>query len=145
MVHLSGLLSSLDVSGLLSNSTSGGNPRRRTAPILLKQPNTRLRPEQVAQLIADYQAGVHLRELAMAYGISESTVKRHIRLSGVPHRKTWALTAEQVREASRLYIDEGWSILKLSKHLGCAEETLRNALRKNGITLRTRGRPKSRG
>lgn len=144
-MHLSGLLSSLDVSGLLSNTASGGSHRHQTAPVLLKQPNTRLRPEQITQLIADYQAGVHLRELAKNYKISESTVKRHIRASGVPHRTTWALTAEQVREATHLYVEERWSILRLSKHLGCAEETVRNALRKNGVTLRTRGRPKSGG
>jgi hypothetical protein len=100
VVHLWGLLSSLDLTGLFSNTTSGEHTRRKTAPVLLKQPNARLRPEQIAKLVQDYLHGTHLRELAAQFAISESTVKRHIRTSGVPHRKTWAVTRDQVGEAN---------------------------------------------
>lgn len=144
-MHLLGLLSSLDLTDLLSNSTPGGQVPRRPAPVILKQPNTRLTPEQASELIADYQSGTRLRDLASKYDISESTVKRHIRSAGVPHRKTWALDRDQVQEASHLYATEGWSILKLSKHLGCAEDTVRRALLDNSVQMRSRGRRRSGG
>lgn len=143
MVHLWGSLSNLDLTELLSNPTSGSRAPRRQSAIVLWHPNTRLQPNQIAELLADYQAGTHLRELATKYAVSESTVKRHIRASGVEHRKTRALARDQIQEAARLYVHDGWSILKLSKHLHCAEDTVRKALRNEGVELRRRGRPGS--
>jgi hypothetical protein len=75
--------------------------------------------------------------------VKPPTMKRHIRVSGLPHRKLWGLTLDQIDEAKQLYVTDGWSILKLSKHLGAAEETVRNALRKDGVQLRSGGRPKA--
>jgi hypothetical protein len=75
--------------------------------------------------------------------ITPPTVKRHTRVSRVPHRKLWGLTLDQIDEAKQLYVADGWSILRLSMHLGAAEETVRNALRKDGVQLRSRGRPKA--
>lgn len=103
---------------LLSSPTSG-QPVRRPAPVVLKQPNDRLSPEHVTGLIADYQVGTRLRAIAAKYRISgESTVKRRIRSSGTPHRKLGGSNQDRVQEPKRLYVDEGWWILKVSKRLG---------------------------
>jgi hypothetical protein len=70
-------------------------------------------------------------------------VKRHVRSSGVPRRKTRALLRTQIDEAKQLYVNEAWSISKLARHLGVADETVRKALLDDGVQLRLRGRPKS--
>lgn len=135
-VHLSGLLSSLDLTDLLSNPTRG--ERRRTTESTVR-PNVRLRPEQARAVVQAYLDGRQLKDIAAEFGIHEQTVKAHVRRAGVPLRPVRVLTDDQVREASHLYLAERWSIIRLSNHLGCAEATIRSELTKAGLWTLTTG------
>jgi DNA-directed RNA polymerase specialized sigma24 family protein len=132
------MLSSLDLTELLSNPT---RRRRRPKSQTLKQPNVRLRPEQVADLLVQYKGGTSLAALASTFGIHESTVKAHIRRAGATMRPVRKITAEQVREMVQLYERDGWSTAQIGQHLGCDKKTVNRHLKQVGIQLKPPGRP----
>jgi hypothetical protein len=60
----------------------------------------RLSPAEVEALIADYEGGGRVGELARIYGIHRTTVSAHMSRAG---KTPGQLTATQVGEAVRLY------------------------------------------
>jgi DNA-binding MarR family transcriptional regulator len=64
----------------------------------------RLSQPEIEVLVADYEAGERIRELARIYGIHRTTVSAHVARAG---KARGQLTGAQVDEAVRLY-EQGW-------------------------------------
>jgi DNA-directed RNA polymerase specialized sigma24 family protein len=106
------------------------------APRTPKRVLRRLAPNQIEELIQGYVEGVPADELAAKFDVDQSTVQKHARRHGVPHRST-RLGPVQTEEAARLYL-AGQSLAKLSDHFGVATDTVALALRRAGVALRPR-------
>jgi DNA-binding CsgD family transcriptional regulator len=96
----------------------------------------RLKPGQIARLVAGYRAGATARELAGQFGIHRDTVTAHLRREGVAIRQR-GLRPDQTDEAARLY-GHGWSTVRVGKKFGVSNHTISAALRNAGIPIRTR-------
>jgi DNA-binding CsgD family transcriptional regulator len=101
-----------------------------------------LKPAQIDALIAGYEAGKTMKDLAVEFGINRLTVSAHLRRAGVPLRRS-GLDTEQTAEAARLY-DAGWSSVKLAERFGVSADTVLIALRRAAVVIRPhRGGPPS--
>ena len=93
-------------------------------------------------LVAMYQVGATIGELAARFGVHRTTVTAHLVRAGMDRRRR-GLGPQQVEEAARLY-GEGWSLARLGERFGVSDGTVLNAFRKAGVE--TRPRPgRSRG
>jgi hypothetical protein len=108
--------------------------RRRVPPAQQRQVQHRLSREKIAQLVAEYQAGIGTNELARTYRISRYTVNQHLQRAGVPFRLR-GLADEQTVEAERLYL-AGWSLQRLAKRYGRDDKTIWRSLKKRGVHMR---------
>ncbi|NJC24238.1 DNA invertase Pin-like site-specific DNA recombinase [Arthrobacter pigmenti] len=93
----------------------------------LVQPNKKLTPVEVDELVELYAAGTSVRDLTRLFGIHEQTVKAHLRRRGVTLRPLRALTPEQHRHASELR-DTGWSYQRIGDRFGITDVTDRRAV-----------------
>ncbi len=100
-----------------------------------RQQQVRLTPARVAKLVAAYEAGLDMNELAKLYGIHRHSVRAHLDKAGVELRRR-GLTQAQVDEAVRLYVT-GSSLARLGQQLGCDHTTVGRALRHRGVALRS--------
>lgn len=99
--------------------------------------------EQIEQLIADYQFGATVYELATAFGIERRTVSAILHRHDVPMRRR-GLTDEQAEDAERLY-HQGWSLARIGDRMDVAADTVRKHLLDRGVTMRdTHGRPNTK-
>lgn len=80
----------------------------------------------IDSLVADYQAGSGVGELARRYGIHRSTVTAHLRRRNIPQRQT-GLSAAQRAEAVRLYRD-GLFLRAISRRMGVDRKAVRASL-----------------
>ena len=80
----------------------------------------------IDSLVADYQAGAGVGELARRYGIHRSTVTAHLRRRNLPQRQT-GLNTDQQAEAVRLYRD-GLSLRAISRRMGVDRKAVRASL-----------------
>lgn len=101
-----------------------------------RQYQHRVTDEELAGLIADYEAGALQRELAGKYNVNRETVGLVLSRAGVIKRRK-GLDACQVEEAARLY-EEGWSTLRLGRRFGVDAQTVATTLRKAGVAIRSR-------
>jgi DNA-directed RNA polymerase specialized sigma24 family protein len=106
----------------------------RVKPTRQRRSQRRLAGEQVAQLVAEYQAGVGVLELAARWKVNRGTVAHHLARAGVELRRR-GLSPGQIEEAVRLY-GEGWSIRQVAARHGCDYETVRRALLRAKVKLR---------
>ncbi len=90
----------------------------------------------IAQLVDDYERGIHTTELTARYQVSKAGVLRLLREAGVDMRRQ-GLSQEQANEAIRLY-DTGLSLVRIGDRLGFGPTSVANALRAAGVTLRGR-------
>ncbi|MGI8614813.1 MAG: hypothetical protein ACR2KL_12855 [Nocardioidaceae bacterium] len=91
-------------------------------------------PDQVAELVAEYQVGANMHELAIRWQIHRTTVAGHLRRASVKLRRQ-GLSEEQLDEAVRLY-GVGWSCQRLAERFSCDDETVRQRLKAAGVRLR---------
>jgi DNA-binding NarL/FixJ family response regulator len=98
----------------------------------------RLDPEEVDQLVADYAAGVPISQLTETFNVDQRTVQKRVREAGLP-RRSERLSQRQVEDAIRLY-EAGRSTEFIARELDRGPTTVRRALLRAGVTLRTRGR-----
>lgn len=96
----------------------------------------RLSQPEVKALLADYEAGQQVGELARAYGIHRTTVSAHVARAGKTRQR---LTEAQVEEAIRLY-EQGQSLRVVGQYLDVSDKMVRRALHDSGVTVRPRGR-----
>ncbi|MGH3926416.1 MAG: hypothetical protein ACRDTT_26730, partial [Pseudonocardiaceae bacterium] len=144
----------VDLTGQLSNPQPGlcqladlniGIPQDQApeeAPSACLIPRSRsrtarpLKPAQVEALVAGYQAGKTMKELAAEFGINRLTVSTHVRRAGVRTRRG-GLDEEQAVEATRLY-EAGWSSGKLAERFNVSADNVLKAVRDAGVTIRPR-------
>jgi hypothetical protein len=94
----------------------------------------RLRPKQVEQLAAEYQAGDSMLHLAKRWQLHRTTVAEHLQRAGISVRQR-GIPVAQLDDAIGLY-REGWSCQRWAERYDCDDETVRQTLRRAGITLR---------
>jgi len=105
----------------------------------LRQAQRRLPPAELEALIADYEAGGRVGELAKVYRLHRTTVARHVARAG---KTRPVMTEAQIDEAVRLYQD-GWTLHNLGQRLGVADHTIRRVLVERAVTIRPGGRRKT--
>ncbi len=105
---------------------------------VLRQAQTRLSPGELAMLIADYEAGARVGELAKVYGLHRTTVARHVARAG---KTRPVMTEAQIDDAVVLYRD-GWTLHNVGQHLGVADQTIRRVLVERAVTIKPGGRRK---
>jgi uncharacterized protein (DUF433 family) len=103
---------------------------------------SRLDDDQTQHLIASYQAGATVYELADEFGIERRTVSAILHRHDVPMRRQ-GLTNEQVEDAKRFY-EQGWSLARIGNHMDVTADTVRKRLLERGVTMRdTQGRART--
>lgn len=104
-----------------------------------KQPQRRLGPEEVDELVAAYRSGATLREVASQFEVHRTTASKHLERRSVRRRRR-SLEPVERAEAIRLY-EAGLSVAEVGKRLGFDGGTIWLALRQAGVRLRdTQGR-----
>ena len=99
---------------------------------------TRLKPEQRARLLADYEAGLSVRAISAKYGVHRGTIPNLVRRAGGTLREPGLSQADQVR-AARLY-SEGLTLTQVARRLDSSDESVRRAVILEGGQIRPKGR-----
>ncbi|AGJ77173.1 hypothetical protein B6N38_05940 [Cutibacterium avidum] len=115
------------------------NRPQNTAPMDHRGPVVRtvgmaqtfLTPSEVDQLVADYEAGSGVQELAEKYGIHRATVFAHLQRREVPRRRPGLKEQEQA-EAVRLSRG-GMSMRAIGRRMGVDRKAVRVALVEAGV------------
>jgi DNA-directed RNA polymerase specialized sigma24 family protein len=97
--------------------------------------NRKLRPEEQAELVTLYQAGVSMLELSRKFETHRNTVLAHLRRAGAEIRPQKKMTTELVAQAAALY-DTGHSLVEVGKLLGVEAGTVGKALKRADVKLR---------
>ena len=105
---------------------------------VVRQAQRRLSPAELEALIAEYEAGARVCELAKVYDLHRTTVAKHVARAG---KTRPVMTQEQIDEAVVLYRD-GWTLHSIGQRLGVADQTIRRALVERAVTIRPGGRRK---
>lgn len=113
--------------------TPAADGSRRRGP---RQLQVRLTDDEVDRVVAGYQAGLTLAELATAFGADRRTLAGWLQQRGVA-RRARRLTPTDVRESIRLY-GEGWSLAEIADHFGVYPQSIRYHLQKQGVERRPR-------
>lgn len=116
---------------LLATAPSGSLVPIVRAP---KQVQRRLDRSQTAEVVAGYQAGETVYQLARRFGIHRETVAILLERQGVPRRRR-SLTPAQVTKAVSLYA-MNQPLTRIAPQLGCHPDTVRRALVKAGVQMR---------
>jgi hypothetical protein len=87
-----------------------------------------------AELVAGYEAGATIDQLATQFQIHADTVTRHLKRAQVPRRYR-PLTDDQVKTALELCA-MGQSLAMVGEQLGCHGNTVRLALIRAGVARR---------
>ena len=103
-----------------------------TKPVQVQQ---RLSPAETQRLVAAYQQGAGVKELARRFGIHRETVSAIIGRAGLVPR-TRRLSKNQIDDAARLYT-EGWSLARLGEKFGVDGTTVWRTLLRQGVLMRT--------
>ena len=105
----------------------------------------RLTDAQAAQLAADREAGVEIKDLAVRYNVDRSTVINHLHRAGVPGRRRQGrtLSPEQLQAAGELYVS-GLNLIEVGEQFDVDRRYLRKALPQAGFVLRPPGRQAAR-
>ena len=101
-----------------------------------KQVQRRLRPKEIDDLVAAYQAGISVYELADHHRIHRATVSLLLERRGVPRRYR-LVEGDRITQAVNLY-ESGHSLSTVGSQMGVSPETVRNVLIRAGVTLRPR-------
>jgi transposase-like protein len=102
-----------------------------------RQKQVRLSPQAVDDLLAAYRAGTPCHELALRFGINESTVFAHLKRWRVERRPFRKLRGDQLQRAKELY-ESGQSLRSVASALALSKEAVRSGLVCHGVVIRTR-------
>jgi hypothetical protein len=104
------------------------------------KPKTRskrfLTSQDIADIVARYQAGETTQQVGTRYGISKTRVATVLREQVVTIRRQ-GLTDERAREAAKFYVS-GRSLAWIGARFGVSNTTITAELRKQGVQLRPR-------
>jgi hypothetical protein len=109
-----------------------GSPEVSVGP--RKQVHRRLRPAEIEELVAGYQAGATACQLADRFRIHRTTVLSLLERQSVTRRNR-RLSSTEINQARELYA-AGQSLAKVGKQLGCHASTVRLVLLKAGVRMR---------
>ena len=104
----------------------------------LKNPQTKLAPEDMDAVLAEFAAGGVVNELAEHYGIARCTIHKNARRRGRVAVCQLLLDAQTV-EAIRLY-EAGMNTADLAILYGVSHGGMRELLVRSGLALRSKGR-----
>jgi predicted NUDIX family NTP pyrophosphohydrolase len=140
LVDLSAGLSSLSTSEvrlLVGSAHDGSTKRAESIRPKQRQRQVRLPDHEVAQLVADYQAGVTVQQLSRFYAIHRTTVLEHLESRGVARRQNVRkLTDGDVKIAAQLY-ETGVSLATVGKAFNVDSATIRREFARSGIPARS--------
>jgi len=97
--------------------------------------NRKLNPDELAELVALYQAGASLLELSRKFETHRHTVVAYLRRAGVAVRPQKKMTPDLVAKATAFY-STGHSLVDVGWHLGLEASTIGKALKRTGVQLR---------
>ena len=105
---------------------------------LSNPPQRRLSPTDIDDLIAAYQDGATIIQLAADFGVHRTTVGEHLDRHGVPrHSKQVAWDESKLKDAAELYAT-GLSLADVAKRYEIDAQTVANRFRRAGIPVRPR-------
>ena len=135
-VELLGANSKRDnVTKLLSILAGEGRDRLPARPTRSRQFQRRFDDQELAQLLAGYEQGARVNDLAEIFGVSRSSVMANLSRLGAESRR--GIVHRRIEEARALY-EQGWSLAQVGDHFGVHAETVRLALRRAGVQVRRR-------
>ena|GEM_PF-3586861 len=102
--------------------------------------NRKLSPDEIVDLVRQYQVGATIRSVAQQFGLHEQTVRAHLRRQGMALRPLRALTDAATAELVRLYVDKTWTMLELARKFRISESAVRKALIRECIPRRAQAR-----
>jgi DNA-binding transcriptional ArsR family regulator len=108
--------------------------RSVTKPHTERRTVRRLRAEQVAALVVEYEAGATVYELAERFKVHRQTVSEHLHRQGVKMRRQ-GLNGPQIDEAAQLY-GRGWPLARIARTYEVNPSTVWLALRGLGVRMR---------
>lgn len=128
------------VKALLTVPREAQNRESKRLPAKGSQPQRRLTPEQVDELVQAYRAGGTIKGLAVQFRIHHTTVMAHLDRRGVVRRRRGqVLSQEQADDAVALY-QAGWSLHAVAAKIGSDHRVVRESLVKAGVEIRRAGR-----
>lgn len=101
-----------------------------------KQAQTRLTNDELNVVIAAYQGGLTLAELASSFGADRRTLANRLEQRGAS-RRARRLSDAQIAEAVTFYTD-GWSLARIANRFGLYPQSIRYRLQRAGVALRPR-------
>lgn len=104
-----------------------GSPRSR-------QRQRRLRQSEVEEVVAAYQAGTTLKELAASHHVHRLTISAVLERSGI-ERRYRKLTNDDLDRVRNLY-EQGTSMAAIAKQFEVNPSTIWHHLRRLGVTMR---------
>ena len=109
-----------------------GSPRQR---------QRHLSPAQASDLVAAYQAGMKIRELAARFNVNRTTVLAHVERARVPrHSDHGKWDDTMLAEAASLY-EQAHSLAAIGQRFGVHAKTVASRLRQAGVQRRPRRGP----
>jgi DNA-binding CsgD family transcriptional regulator len=128
----------------LAQAAESAQPIERPCPTgRIHRVSQRLDQAAIEQLLQDYRDGLPSLELGRKYQLGKSTVLGLLRQHQVAVRRTPPLTVAQLDQAASWYA-AGDSLKQIGERLQRDAETIRTALKRSGVVLRTAGRPLQR-
>ncbi len=106
--------------------------------VALEKRQTSITPTLRAELVARYEAGATIRELASWSGAHRETVVRHLVHARVEIRQR-GLTIGQAEAVKSLYLD-GLTLAEIGQRFGVASSTVGRCLHGQGVSLRPAAR-----
>ena len=103
-----------------------------SAHVRSHQHQTRLRPEEVEELIRDYKAGIKINELSVRYNINRATVLKHAKRAGLAKRHPGITDPEEVINRYKA----GQSIQTIADALGSCNKTVHKVLKDANVAMR---------
>ena len=105
---------------------------------LSNPPQRRLSPTDIDDLIAVYQGGATISQLAADFGVHRTTVGEHLDREGVPrHSERIAWDESTLRNAAELYAT-GLSLADVANRYEIDAQTVANRFRRAGVPVRPR-------
>lgn len=96
-----------------------------------RQRQVRLSDAQVTDLVNDYVGGMTFKQLCDRYGVSETTVRMHLRRRQAPRRPYRKLYGETLDRAIELHAS-GRSLRSIAAELDLSPDTVRLGLKGRG-------------
>lgn len=127
----------LRLRALLALPPLSGDVRSSVVGRKVKQRQRRLRVGEVDDLVAGYEAGTQIDDLADKFGIHRATVHAHLNRRGIDRRSSPGLAPDQIVQAAMHYTG-GESLLTVARRFSVDAETIRTRLRDAGVEIRPR-------